>query len=187
MKLILILVAMFAVRVFAEEHGGHELHEIPWKTLGVQTFNFIILVGGLIYLLRDAVRGHFSERLKTYSDLVQRAENAKAEAEKSHKEIELRLRHLESSAEKSVDQAAVEAAEVKRKVIADAQVVAKRIQEDAQRSIQIEAEKARVALRRDLLNKALESTQDYFKKNLGTNEQKRLQNEFVEKIQVVRG
>ena len=189
MKMILFVLMIFSSVVFAAGggHGGGDPHAIPWKNIGVQTFNFVCLIGLLVYLLKQTVKEHFGQRLKGYRELVEKAENAKAEAEKSHRQIAERMTQLQSTADQSVQQARAEAEELKQRMISEAKVLAQKLQDEAQRSAQIEIEKAKAELRKDLLEKALEASRTSFKKNLGSTEQKQLQNEFVEKIQVVRG
>lgn len=190
MKKLIAVLLFFGWTVVAQEHGGGhgaDSHGIPWDHLGVQAFNFVILVSLLIYLLKKAVSEHFEQRLKGYADLVQRAERAKAEAEKSHREISERFRQLESTADQSIQQARAEAEELKRRMVDEAKALSQRLEEEARRSASLEIEKAKSELRKELLARALDSSTDDLKKNLGSSEQQRLQKEFVEKIQVVRG
>src|SRR5665213_2087612 len=86
----------------AAEH--HEV-VVPWNSIFVQVYNFLFLGVVLFFLLRKTVKHHFAERAQTYKELVDRAENARLEAEKSHTAMKVRLEKLELSAAKSVDQA----------------------------------------------------------------------------------
>lgn len=188
MKLLL-LTAM----AWAQEHGGdlaHELHEsveIPWSTLTVQLFNFAFLFLLLGYFLRKSVKAHFTQRSTTYRELVDRAENARREAEQSHNVIKERLAKLESSAEQSVVQARSEAEDLRNRMLSEAKVLAQKMEEDAKRTTAVELEKAKLELRKELLTKSLAASQENLKKNLSTVEQKKLQNEFAEKIELVGG
>jgi F0F1-type ATP synthase membrane subunit b/b' len=87
------------------EHGGHEAVVIPWANLGVQTFNYLFLFGLLGFFLRKTVRAHFAQRAQTYRELVDRAENARKEAEKTHARMKDKLAKLETSATQSAQQA----------------------------------------------------------------------------------
>ena len=86
-------------------HGAHESVDIPWGTISVQAFNLIFLLVILGWLMRKSVKAHFAERAQSFQEMVDRAENAKLEAEKSHKADKERLAKLESTAEQSVAQA----------------------------------------------------------------------------------
>lgn len=181
-----LLLWVVPVAVLAQ-HEAHNVnpHEIPWSTIGVQTFNFLALIGFLIYALGKTVAAHFQERARLYIELVERAENARKEAERSHHDIASKLKALQDSAAQSVKQAQVEAETMKRKMIEDASSLAKKMEEDAERSARLEIEKAKNELRLELLRASIEASRESLKKIVNPSEQKRLQSEFVEKIQVV--
>jgi F-type H+-transporting ATPase subunit b len=184
---------LFTALAFAEEAhqaaavGGHDAHAIPWSSIFVQAFNFGLLLVVLFFLLRKSVAAHFENRAKEYAQLVERAEMARKQAEKSHSEIKERLAKLESTAEQSVRTAQTEAEELKGRMITEAKSISDKLEAEAKRSVAVELDKAKAELRRELLARALDASRDSFKKNLGSTEQKKLQNEFVEKIQVVGG
>lgn len=188
----LIQLACFAANLWAEEGEGlhsahHEAHGIPWDNLFVQGLNFFLLIGLLVYLMRKSVRAHFENRAREYQELVERAESARSQAEAGKLEIEKRLARLQTSSEQNVAQARSEAEELKARMRNEAEVLAKRLEEEARRTAQIELEKATLQLRKELLTRALAESRESLSKNLSSNEQKKLQNEFVEKIQVVGG
>lgn len=180
-SLVLLLAGQLA---WCEAEAAHEL-EIPWTTIGVQAFNFLVLVGLLVYLLRKTVAEHFQDRYKAYTELVDRAESAKAEAQKSHREISQRLNKLQSTADESVRRAKAEAAELKQRLMDEAGALAKKMDEDAKRSADLEIDRAKAELRAELLTSAMEASRTALSKLIGSSEQKRLQTEFVDKIQVV--
>jgi F-type H+-transporting ATPase subunit b len=165
--------------------GGHHEVVIPWGSLFVQAFNFILLFALLTYLLRKAVKSHFAQRAQTYRELVDRAENARRAAERNHTEMKSKLEKLEASAAQSASQAKAEADQLRTKLVEEAKNLSRKMEQEAQRSAQLELEKAKAALRADLLEKATAATEEKFKKSLGSSDQKKLQNEFAEKIEVV--
>lgn len=188
MKALLILLTQ--AQGWAEEatHGAHAGgHEVPWSSLGVQAFNFVFLFLVLFVVLRKSVAVHFENRAREYSELVERAEAAKAEAEKGKIEIQSRLEKLQASAANTVNQARSEAEELRRRLIDEAQGLAVKLEQEARRTAAVELEKSKAELRRELLKGALENATQTLSKDLSANEQKKLQNEFVEKIQVVGG
>lgn len=188
MKLFL-LMAM----TWAQEHGaegvaehGHEV-VIPWNSLFVQSYNFILLGILLFFLLRKSVKQHFTDRALSYKELVDRAENARKEAEQSHSKIKARLENLEAQAERGVSQARLEAADLRARMLLEAKGLGQKLEEEAKRSATAELEKAKSELRKELLEKAISASNESLKASLGTSDQKKLQNEFVEKIEVVGG
>lgn len=159
--------------------------EIPWKTIGVETLNMGLLTALLIYLLRHMVIAHFKGRRQTYTELVERAEAAKTAAEKSHREIAQKLAELQQSADENIRNAQSEATAMKQKLMGEAQTLAKKLEDDAHRTVETEIEKAKTQLRAELLAEAIHVSRDALKETVGSSEHKRLQTEFVDKIQVV--
>lgn len=177
-----------SLAAFAQEHGAHEVEgpvEIPWGTVGVQAFNVILLFALLIYLLREMVVTHFKGRRQIYTELVQRAESAKTAAQNSHREIAQKLADLQKSADDNIRNAKAEAEALKQKLMSEAQTLAKKLEDDARRAVDIEIEKAKGQLRTELLSEAISVSREALKKTVGSSEQQRLQTEFVDKIQVV--
>lgn len=192
MKLFLLMAMTWAQEHGAEhvaEHAAEGHHEvvIPWGSVFVQAFNFGLLALILFILLRKAVKAHFAERAQSYKELVDRAENARLEAERNHTQMKERLSSLEASAQQSVSKARAEAEELRTRLMDEAKDLSRKMEQEAQRAASLELEKAKAHLRKELLEKALATSSEDLKKNLGTNEQKKLQNEFAEKIEVVGG
>jgi F-type H+-transporting ATPase subunit b len=182
-----LLLCFWSISGWCQHEGAHEIdpHVIPWGTIGVEVFNFVFLAGLLVYLLRITVIEHFQGRLRAYTELVERAKNARMEAEQAHRDIASKLEQLQGSADESIKRAQSESLDLKNKMIAEAKSVARRMEEEAQRTIIVEIENARGELRDDLLHKAIESARESLKKTIGSSEQIRLQSEFADKIQVV--
>lgn len=168
-------------------HGGDHHAEIPWGSIGVQAFNFGLLIVLLAVLLRKAVKAHFAGRAQSYKDLVDRAENARREAQRNKDEMQKRLENLEASAQNNVAKARAEAEELRNRLMTEAKELTHKMEEETKRATAVELEKAKAHLRKDLLEKALAASNEFLKKGLGSSEQKKLQNEFAEKIEVVGG
>ncbi len=166
--------------------GAHGHSEIPWMTIVSQAVNLGLLVLLLVYLTRKTVARIFRERKQMYLDLVEKADAAKNEAEKNRREIAQRLQELESTPEQAINQARVEAEEMHKKVLDDARELAKKTREESERAAQFELERAKIELREELLSTAVEAARKILRDQVGGPEQKKLQSEFVEKIQVVR-
>src|SRR3569623_813578 len=98
------LFILFMSRAFAEgaeaasELAGHA-HEvtIPWHSLEVQAINCFLLFGVLGWLIAKPLKRHLAERAQTYRELVDRADNARKEAEKSKNDMKLRMDKLEAN------------------------------------------------------------------------------------------
>lgn len=180
----IILLTLLPVTAFAAD--AHHGEGIPWKLVISQAFNFGLLVLILGWLARKAVKQMFTDRKRTYLELVQKADAAKNEAEKNRREIADRLQKLESTAQQSLDQAKAEAAEMQKRIVAEAQELAAKARDEAERSARFEVERAKQELRAEVLTTAVEAARKTLQDKVGGAEQKKLQSEFVKNIQVVR-
>lgn len=176
-----------ATQVWAAGGEHADAHAIPWHSIGVQALNFGFLLALLVFLLRKSVTAHFTHRATEYNQLVQKAEAAKAEAEKNRRTIQDRLNRLEKDGENTASQAHTEAQALSARLQSEAKALGAKIEQEALRTASAEKEKAKAELRTSLLEKSLAAAREKMQKNLGSSDQKKLQNEFVEKIQVVGG
>ena len=176
----------------AEGHGGghggggeHHAEGIPMDVL-FQTINFLLFAGLVIYFLRKPVKDYFADRSVNFRQALFKAEAARAEAERQKSEIETRLRALEGGANNSLAQAKADAAELRHKIVREAEELAAKLREDAKRTAEIELQRAKAELREEVLNQAVTAAKAVLSERIAETDQKRLQSEFVEKIQAGR-
>lgn len=178
---------LISANAFANEGGAHHGEEgIPYKLILTQSVNLLIFVGLMVYFLRETLAKHFADRKKSFHELVNRAENARREAEGTRREIATKVSRIESTAQSSMKQAEQEAEEMRKKIVNEGAALSQRMQAEAQKTAQVEVERARNELRAEVLQIATEQTEKMLREKVGETEKKRLQNEFVEKFQVVR-
>lgn len=182
----IITLFLFSMTAFASEGAHHVDEGIPYKTIITQVVNLLLLVALLVYLLRKPLAQHFAERKAAFHDLVSRAEKARAEAESAKRAISDKLSTLQNSANSSAAEAAKEAEDMRKKMIEEAKALSERVQAEAQRSAHLELERAKTELRTEMLKLAAESAENTLREKVGESEKKRLQDEFADKIQVVR-
>jgi F-type H+-transporting ATPase subunit b len=179
----------FAQTWAVAEEASHEAHavEIPLKLILVQTGNFAVLVGLLIYFFRDKVRAHFVERQRSYAELVSRAEAAKNAATQKLKDLEEKMQKLGAMHAENIRSAQAESVRLQKELLASAHATSKRLEAEAQLAAAHEIEKAKNSLRIELLKMAVESAGTTLKTQVGEPERKRLQNDFAQKLEVIRG
>jgi F0F1-type ATP synthase membrane subunit b/b' len=83
--------------------------------------------------------------------------------------------------------AEAESARVRQELIAAAQATSKRLETDARQTAATEIEKAKNNLRVELLKMAVETASNTLKTQVGEPERKKLQNDFAQKLEVLRG
>jgi F-type H+-transporting ATPase subunit b len=165
--------------------GGDHGHAIPWTTIGWQAFNVILLFGVLTYFMKKAVVAHFKGRQSTYLEMVNKAESARQEAERNRTDLNNKLNELERSTQASLSKARAEAEALRQKIVLEADEMSKRLKSETDKAIHLEMEKAKEQLRLEILAEATEAAREKLKSNMNGPEQKRLQSEFVDKIQAV--
>ncbi|NCN95436.1 MAG: ATP synthase F0 subunit B [Bdellovibrionales bacterium] len=176
---LIVLMPTFAIAAGGEHDG------IPWKTVGIQLFNFSVLFGFLFYILKQTVVQHFKDRKQSYTDLVGRAEKAKAEAEAHHREISQRLKGLESSAKENASKAQSEAELLKARLLKEADELVEKLKQDVEMTAKVEIEKAKNQIQSYALKEALSTAESQLKSQASGADQSRLNSEFIDKIQAV--
>ncbi|HRK06342.1 MAG TPA: ATP synthase F0 subunit B [Pseudobdellovibrionaceae bacterium] len=181
--LVILLSLPLALTAFAAGSGDHH-GGIP-TVLWLQVVNFVLYVGLLVYLLRKPVRSFFEGRVENYNSALKRAEAQKREAETKRREIQERLTRLESTSAQSIAEARAEAEALRQRVLVEAKELSEKLRAEAQRTAQIELERAKFALRQEMLSQSVQLASKILADKIQEPDQKRLQSEFVEKIQVV--
>jgi F0F1-type ATP synthase membrane subunit b/b' len=162
-------------------HGGGGIPtDLYWSVA-----NFLLFVGLLVFFLRGKIVSLFASRLQTYNEAIQRAQIAKQEAEKKRQVIADRLAKMESGSTETLKTAKLEAEELKARLVGEANTQATRLESDAQQTIRIELESAKLKLRQGLLDQSVGLSSKLLSEKIAEADQRRLQTEFVKKIEVV--
>lgn len=180
---LLLAVPGVLVTDFGNAAGG-EHHEagIP-MVLWLQVINFVLYIGLIVYLARTPIKEMFQGRYDGFFSALKKAEQAKAEAEAKRKEIQDRLTKLETSREESIQKARAEAAALRTQIIEEARALSSKLKTDAEKTALIEIERAKTELREDLLAQSVVMAKRILTDKMQDQDQKRLQTEFVDKIQ----
>lgn len=187
MKQILPLLILFtAGAAWAAAPGGHgDDHAIPFKLVGYQTFNVVLMFAGLIYFLKTPVKTFFAQKRENYLAEAKKAEAARKAAEQERADIQARLNKLETTADESVARARAEAADLRKSLIAEAEALSKRIRDEAQSAAKQEADRARHQLRDELIKESLQIARQQLSQKVTPDDHKRLQANFIHNIQAV--
>ncbi len=118
-----------------EVHAAEEEHESPYAVV-FRWMNFLILYGGLGYLLREPAAEFFESRRQSIQGGLERAEKAQADSSKKLAEIETRLAQLSSEADRICSEAKESAENERERIVAEAKMEADRILEQSRQEIQ---------------------------------------------------
>jgi F-type H+-transporting ATPase subunit b len=185
-----IIEVFFAFVVFAlpslaiAEEAVGEAEGIP-TSLWLQVANFLIYLALMVYFLRKPIKSYFVTRQEAFRQALIHAKTAKHEAEKRKTEIQERLSALESSAAQSLKTAKSEADAIRARILNEASELSENLRKESARAAQFEIERAKRELREELLGQSMLLATKVLTEKMADPDQKRLQTEFVEKIQVV--
>lgn len=179
------LIYLMQVAAKASEHaaaheGFHLPHGFHWVV-----FNFAVFALLIYFFARKPVKEYFRNQKEDFLNRQREAAAAIEAAQAKKMDIQNRLTHLVQSADQSIETAKKEAALLKERILADAREVEERLQRETKVAETNERNKAQARLKDMLLSESVNSARETLKKELKEADLKRLQTEFVEKIQVV--
>jgi F-type H+-transporting ATPase subunit b len=185
--LLFTIVLAIGFAALAEEGGAeHAEHAegIP-RVVVYQFINFFGLMAILYFALKNRVRDFFTKRHDNLTSAIREARRAKEEAETRHQEYVVKIQNLEREASAYLDQIKREAEDSKRRIIEEAKKLAENVRREAARAAENEAEKAKAELHDEVITQALDGARKILSQSVAENDQRRLQKEFVEKIEAV--
>jgi F-type H+-transporting ATPase subunit b len=154
------------------------------KDLIWRTMNFVVLAGGLIFLLRKPLAQALEARRQGIRDQLDDLEKQKADAEKQLSEYKAKLARLDKEIEKIVAEYVKDGEAVKAKIIEEAKVAAEKLQALAKKNIEHEFQKARQALKAEMAEQAVSMAEALIKKHIKDEDQERIVDEYLTKVVV---
>jgi F-type H+-transporting ATPase subunit b len=184
-SLLVILSVLLAFgAVWASSEGGHGDSAAKVKDLIWRTMNFVVLAGGLIFLLRKPLAQALEARRQGIRDQLDDLEKQKADAEKQLSEYKAKLARLDKEIEKIVAEYVKDGEAVKAKIIEEAKVAAEKLQVQAKKNIEQEFQKARQALKVEMSEQAVSMAEALIRKNIDDEDQERILDEYLTKVVV---
>jgi len=178
----LLMVLATALPVIAAAKGGHAdsgavLTDFIWRC-----FNFLIMVGILVYFVRKPIKNALVGRREEIVKSLSEAEQAQADAEAKFREYDEKLNKAEA-------EIVIIAADLKRegelereRIIAQARESAEKIRNEAEKTAGFEIEKARAELKGEATRLAVELAETLLKKNFNAKDESRLLDEYMKKV-----
>ena len=180
------LVLCVADAGFASEAGGGTHHPdsgAQMKDFGWRVFNFVVLVGILVFALKNAdVKGSLAARQVEIEKSLKDAETARDAAEAKLREYSGKL----DQASREIDElhAAIirEGEQEKARIVAEAKVAAEKIVAQAALSAEQETLKARNELRIEAARLAVEIASGKLSGSIQKNDHDRFVGEYLDKV-----
>ncbi len=149
-----------------------------WKVL-----NFGILAVAGFFIARKPVAQFFSSRTKDIEEELSELERKKADAEKKLAEYEARFRNLDQESKQIVEDYIKQGEEAKKRIIAEAGAQADKLEDMAKRNIEQEFKAAKAALQQEIAEKAMAQAEAVIKESISAEDQDRLVDEYLKKVE----
>jgi F-type H+-transporting ATPase subunit b len=163
----------------AHEGGSHS--ESPWPVIAKVT-NFVLLTGGLVYLLRRPFGAYLSRRAdQIREDLVTAArttEEAKAQVAAIDEKLKRLPQEIQLLRERGREEVAAEEARIRR----EAETEQQRLLEHARREIDLQLRAARRELVTQAADLAVQAAREKIAAHITSDDQRRLVDRYLQQV-----
>lgn len=170
---------VLAVPAFASDDSHEGDIDILIKT----AFNLALLLGVLVYFTRKPILEYFESRRRVIEEDLTGAAAELTDAEATFARWQRRLIDLESELEEIRTTSRQRAESERERIIADAQVAAERIRNNASAAITQELRRARQQLREEAAQLAIEMAADRLAREVTAADRDRLLDEFIDRVE----
>lgn len=158
----------------------HDPHLIPWSNLVLpQLLNFTVFIGLLVFLLKKPLTNHFAGKNEEFEQQQKKAEEARALAERQNLEIKAQLKTLEDNSSRDLEAAHKEAKDIQKKILAEANTLAMKLEAETERMEAFELERAKAKLRFELVQRSTKVAEDELKNDASTERRDELNKAFI--------
>ena len=175
-----------SVLAFASGGGGGE-NAAPavshWaKEDTAKVLNFAILAIVLFLIAKKPVKEFFNSRIKGIEKELTDLEQKKQEAEKKIVALEARLKDLEGESKQIVETYIQQGQEAKKRILAEAQEEATKLEGMAKRNIEQEFKTATAKLKQEITEKAIFEAEKLIKSSISSKDQDMLVDDYLAKV-----
>ena len=181
-RVCLIAVLLLVPATVIAATGGHVDSGVLLKDFLYRCFNFALLVGLLAYFLTKPIRKGLKARTEEIAKMLADAEAAKEAAEAKHLEYSEKLSKATEEIAKLSDSIRHDGEVEREKILVAAKEMAIMIEQEAESKASSVVAKARTELREEAARLAVELAEDMLKKQVSAEDQKRLVDEYMQKV-----
>jgi F-type H+-transporting ATPase subunit b len=168
-------------------HGTESAHEESiWPTIA-RLFNFAVLVGGLIYLLRSPLAAHLASRAQQIRGGLEAARETTATATAQLADIDRRLQDLPAELDALRARGVAEIAAEERRIQAKAEAERTRLVEEMHRDVDVRVRVARQALTEHAADLAVGLAADRVRQTITDADQARLIDRYATQVKDIHG
>jgi F-type H+-transporting ATPase subunit b len=165
-----------------EKTESAEQHEQSLLQLVSRWANFLILFGGLAFLLKKPMSDFFRTRQNDITGGLKRAEDAQSSAQARMDEIERRLAHLSSDITALRAETQKESLVDRERVLADAKSEVERIIEQSQQEIERVARTVEREIKEHIADLVIDRAGNTLRTEMTQDDQKRIVVRFIEQL-----
>jgi F-type H+-transporting ATPase subunit b len=162
--------------------AAHGAHGGFTSTDWFRVMNFVVLAGGLFFLLRKAVPRALNSRIKGIQEQLSDLEAKKAAAERRLAEYTQKLGGLEKEADRIMADYVRQGQEAKARILKEAETAAEKLQLQARRNIEHEFLQAKAQLQRDIFESSLARAEELLRRNITAQDQHQLVEDYLQKV-----
>ncbi|MBW2604126.1 MAG: ATP synthase F0 subunit B [Deltaproteobacteria bacterium] len=167
----------------SDASSGHESKSKGWvATDTYKVMNFGVLAIGLFLLMRKPVSQALNSRISGIKEQLGDLEEKKQAAEKQLAEYTEKFSSLEQETEKLIEDYIRQGNETKARIIDEAKQAAEKLEEQARRNIEHEFKKAKSELQQEILEKALQKSEEILKDKITAKDEEKLVDEYLDKV-----
>ena len=178
--LFIFLISISIAFAAAEGEGGHDSKE--WIDLGKKTFDFIVLVGLLYWLLAAQIKEFFSGRRVEIKKTIEESVAKKAEAEKKYREYSEKIDKASVEIDGIFEMIKAQGITEKQKIIEDAEKAAIKMKEDARTRIEQELKGASDQLKAQAIQLSVQMAEEILKRSITAQDHETMVKEYMDKV-----
>jgi len=178
--IVVVLIVAGVAFASGEAEGGHEGNK--WIDLGKKTFDFVLLVGLLYWLLAAKMKEFFAGRRVEIKETLEKSVEKKAEAEKKYREYSEKLDKASTEIDGIFEMIKAQGVTEKQKIIEDAEKTAKKMKEDARARIEQELKKAADQLKAQSVQVSVQMAEEILKRSITAQDHETMVKEYMEKV-----
>lgn len=184
MKILVTLVVQFIICSLAFATEGHgETPSLFSLDFLYRVINFVILFGGIGYVLSKPVKRFLKERSNAVKQAIEEAKKAKMDAEAKARFYEEKLANLDAEITALKEQFKKEAEEEKSRIVREVEEQIAKAKERMEKSLEQERLKMREDVMKETVSLALTIAEEIIKRNVTKEDHKKWIEEYIKMME----
>ncbi len=153
-----------------------------WRYVFEHAVNLVILLGVLVYFLKDSVRNFLVARKGSISSEIDHAQQTISDAKKKYEEYAEKLRGIEQEIDSIKDAIRKQGETEREEILRHANIASEHLKKEAQDTIQFEIDRARREVQSEVVTIALTIAEKVIKENLNESDKERFIEDFTNNL-----